>query len=337
MAFEHGRGREGRRGVTRRERTALAGRPVALHGQLDAVRERLRQDLRAHQIEAQVRDFVRGRAEPGFGLHHVSADHVGSDRRADLHVPLPDVLAWREQPSQRRITRDARVDRVVGRVHRERADTARRENHPGGLPPGKCLEVGPGAMDQRLKARVLGRRRRGRLLQAWRERERPAIDRRDRRFGNQSAEINRDRAIGRARRVSCEETRRERLTSGVRSAREDETNHSRASENGSMDTHGDNPPAKEEQITFQLVLRPRAGSRWTRRDAGSTMMPKGHAMDIMRNGSQPSRRGPSDWFTGAVRIDSAFQRNAPARVGGAVVTFEPGPAQPGTPTRSGRR
>jgi quercetin dioxygenase-like cupin family protein len=44
----------------------------------------------------------------------------------------------------------------------------------------------------------------------------------------------------------------------------------------------------------------------------------------VRNGSQPAKKGPSDWFTGTVRIDSPFQRNAPARVGGAIVTFEPG-------------
>ena len=47
-------------------------------------------------------------------------------------------------------------------------------------------------------------------------------------------------------------------------------------------------------------------------------------MDIVRSGSQPSERGPADWFTGAVRIDSRFQRQAPARIGGATVTFEPG-------------
>jgi quercetin dioxygenase-like cupin family protein len=47
-------------------------------------------------------------------------------------------------------------------------------------------------------------------------------------------------------------------------------------------------------------------------------------MEISRLGSQPSARGPADWFTGAVRIDSPFQRNAPARIGGATVTFEPG-------------
>jgi quercetin dioxygenase-like cupin family protein len=47
-------------------------------------------------------------------------------------------------------------------------------------------------------------------------------------------------------------------------------------------------------------------------------------MQIMRNGSQPSERGPADYFTGSVRIDSRFQRGDPARVGGAIVTFEPG-------------
>ena len=47
-------------------------------------------------------------------------------------------------------------------------------------------------------------------------------------------------------------------------------------------------------------------------------------MNITRNGSLPSSRGPSEYFTGAVRFDSRFQRGAPARVAGAVVTFEPG-------------
>ena len=47
-------------------------------------------------------------------------------------------------------------------------------------------------------------------------------------------------------------------------------------------------------------------------------------MEIRKSGSQPSAKGPADWFTGSVRIDSRFQRPAPARVGGATVTFEPG-------------
>ena len=47
-------------------------------------------------------------------------------------------------------------------------------------------------------------------------------------------------------------------------------------------------------------------------------------MDIKRVGSQASIKGPADWFTGTVRIDSIFQREDPASVGGALVTFEPG-------------
>src|SRR5262249_22484490 len=46
-------------------------------------------------------------------------------------------------------------------------------------------------------------------------------------------------------------------------------------------------------------------------------------MEIKRVGSQPSAKGPSDWFTGAVRIDAPFQAD-PARVRAASVTFEPG-------------
>jgi quercetin dioxygenase-like cupin family protein len=46
-------------------------------------------------------------------------------------------------------------------------------------------------------------------------------------------------------------------------------------------------------------------------------------MDIKRNGSQPSRKGPAEYFTGTVRIDPMFQAPNPARVVGATVTFEP--------------
>jgi quercetin dioxygenase-like cupin family protein len=62
---------------------------------------------------------------------------------------------------------------------------------------------------------------------------------------------------------------------------------------------------------------------------GTRMLPpttlrKGHYMEIKRIGSQPSNKGPTDWFTGTVRIDPLFQAPAPARVSGASVTFEPG-------------
>ena len=46
-------------------------------------------------------------------------------------------------------------------------------------------------------------------------------------------------------------------------------------------------------------------------------------MEINRNGSQPSAKGPADWFTGTVRIDPLFSVTDPARAAGASVTFEP--------------
>jgi quercetin dioxygenase-like cupin family protein len=46
-------------------------------------------------------------------------------------------------------------------------------------------------------------------------------------------------------------------------------------------------------------------------------------MDIKRSGSQPSNKGPADWFTGTVRIDPLFQASQPARTAGNSVTFEP--------------
>jgi quercetin dioxygenase-like cupin family protein len=47
-------------------------------------------------------------------------------------------------------------------------------------------------------------------------------------------------------------------------------------------------------------------------------------MDIKRNGSQPSSKGPAEWFTGTVRVDPLFEAPVPARARGASVTFEPG-------------
>ncbi|AUD01309.1 (R)-mandelonitrile lyase [Spirosoma pollinicola] len=47
-------------------------------------------------------------------------------------------------------------------------------------------------------------------------------------------------------------------------------------------------------------------------------------MEITRVGSQPSAKGPDDWFTGAVRIDSLFAANDARRGAAASVTFEPG-------------
>ena len=47
-------------------------------------------------------------------------------------------------------------------------------------------------------------------------------------------------------------------------------------------------------------------------------------MEIKRSGSQPSGKGPEEYFTGTVRIDPLFEGNDPARARGVSVTFEPG-------------
>ncbi|PPT43928.1 cupin [Xanthomonas arboricola] len=49
-----------------------------------------------------------------------------------------------------------------------------------------------------------------------------------------------------------------------------------------------------------------------------------HAIRVSKAGGAASAAGPADYFTGTVRIDAPFQADAPARVGGATVTFEPG-------------
>ena len=47
-------------------------------------------------------------------------------------------------------------------------------------------------------------------------------------------------------------------------------------------------------------------------------------MELKRNGSQPSSKGPNEYFTGSVRVDPLFEAPAPSRARGASVTFEPG-------------
>lgn len=47
-------------------------------------------------------------------------------------------------------------------------------------------------------------------------------------------------------------------------------------------------------------------------------------MDIYKNGTQLPIDGPSDWFSGRVRIDPLFDATEPAKTSGAQVTFEPG-------------
>jgi quercetin dioxygenase-like cupin family protein len=59
------------------------------------------------------------------------------------------------------------------------------------------------------------------------------------------------------------------------------------------------------------------GSEIDRTRAGADVM------EIKRSGTQASQKGPSEHFTGTVRIDPLFQSSPPARAAGAYVTFEP--------------
>jgi quercetin dioxygenase-like cupin family protein len=61
---------------------------------------------------------------------------------------------------------------------------------------------------------------------------------------------------------------------------------------------------------------PTAHSTYSREDS--------QMISITPNGSQPSSKGPAEYFTGAVRVDYLFQPQDPARASGAYVTFEPG-------------
>ncbi len=47
-------------------------------------------------------------------------------------------------------------------------------------------------------------------------------------------------------------------------------------------------------------------------------------MEIIKNGIQPSVKGPDDWFTGSVRIDPMFSKKPSTKAAGALVTFEAG-------------
>ena len=47
-------------------------------------------------------------------------------------------------------------------------------------------------------------------------------------------------------------------------------------------------------------------------------------MKLWEAGTRDSRKGPSDWFTGSVRIDPLIETELPARVQGALVTFDAG-------------
>jgi quercetin dioxygenase-like cupin family protein len=58
--------------------------------------------------------------------------------------------------------------------------------------------------------------------------------------------------------------------------------------------------------------------------AGDALAQETPMLTVTPNGSQPSMKGPADYFTGTVRVDAPFKGTQPAQVSGATVTFEPG-------------
>ena len=82
-------------------------------------------------------------------------------------------------------------------------------------------------------------------------------------------------------------------------------------------------------MSLSLLASASAQTNQAGADLGTGAAQTGSVQDsqtikITRSGSQPSRQGPAENFTGSVRIDTQFQANAPARTSGARVTFEPG-------------
>ncbi len=82
-------------------------------------------------------------------------------------------------------------------------------------------------------------------------------------------------------------------------------------------------------MSLGLMVSTAADANQSSAPSGATAAPAasgqaGQAISITRSGSQPSAKGPAEYFTGAVRVDAPFQASNPARVGGGTVTFEPG-------------
>src|SRR5688572_17082416 len=73
-------------------------------------------------------------------------------------------------------------------------------------------------------------------------------------------------------------------------------------------------------LTSASAQTNQAGAAW----GPVAQAPGSQSIRITRGGSQPSRQGPAENFTGSVRVDPLFQANAPARASSSLVTFEPG-------------
>src|SRR6266581_8289415 len=95
---------------------------------------------------------------------------------------------------------------------------------------------------------------------------------------------------------------------------------------GSLDTpsrsrcSSPNSRTKEKEARNWLTGSSGLGNRTTKKNN----QVEEFRMELKRGGSQPSGKGPDEYFTGTVRIDPLFQAPDPARVLGVSVTFEPG-------------
>jgi len=82
-------------------------------------------------------------------------------------------------------------------------------------------------------------------------------------------------------------------------------------------------------ISLFLLASAAAHANQARAASGSGAPPIAASEDsqtisITRSGSQPSAKGPAEYFTGTVHVDRLFKANGPSRTSGARVTFEPG-------------
>jgi 4-carboxymuconolactone decarboxylase len=82
-------------------------------------------------------------------------------------------------------------------------------------------------------------------------------------------------------------------------------------------------------VAFSLAAPASARTRQAAVASGSAAAPaaalqEAQTIRIARGGTQPSRQGPAENFTGSVRVDPLIQATAPARASSSLVTFEAG-------------
>ena len=79
-------------------------------------------------------------------------------------------------------------------------------------------------------------------------------------------------------------------------------------------------------ISLSLVssVWPQANQSGVKSDSFGTQAPGPQSIKILRNGSQSSRQGEAENFSGAVRVDPLFEAITPGRARGSLVTFDPG-------------